>query len=357
MPFSSIRPSFAILVICALWLSACSQQPDAQKVEKKRAERPAHAVEIVTVARQPTRITRTLTGTLEAPRTVQVYSERAGRILALPFFEGDKVAAGAELVRLDDALIRAELAMAVASRKQAELDLQRLQNLVPRKLASEDELARAQTALELARAEEKLKRTELSHTVIKAPFAGVISARLKEPSDVVPLNEHILTLFDPGLITAAVQVPERLLTFVKVGDAVSVRIDSLGDRDFHGEVLRVHPQVDPATRQGTVEVRLRPVPEGARPGQLCRVTLESPLMPRRTIPLNALQYDAEGAYVYRLDDRSRVRRVAVRSGLQFAEQVEILEGLADGDRVVSKGFLGLRAGTKVRVVNLCPNKD
>ena len=82
-------------------------------------------MEVVAVAQQPMRITRTLSGTLEAPRTVHVYSERAGRILALPFFEGDRVTQGAELMRLDDALIRAELDMALASRKQAEVDLKR----------------------------------------------------------------------------------------------------------------------------------------------------------------------------------------------------------------------------------------
>ena len=342
--------TMATVACCTLWLSACSQGPDTQQAGKKDKKRPAHAVEIITVAQQPTRIKRTLTGTLEAPRTVHVYSERAGRILSLPFYEGDRVTAGAELVRLDNALIRAELDMAVASRKQAEVDLKRLKNLVPKKLATEDELARASTALDLTRAAESLQRTQLSRTVIKAPFAGVISVRLQEPGDVVPLNEHILTLFDTTLITATVRVPEQLLSQVAVGDAVSVRIDSLGDQTFPGDILRIHPIVDPATRQGTVEVRLQPVPKGTRPGQLCRVTVETPELPRRTIPLNALQYDPEGAYVYRLDEKSMAQRVPVRSGLQFGEQVEILEGLADGDRVVSKGFLGLRAGKKVRVV-------
>ena len=282
---------------------------------------------------------------------MHVHSERAGRILQLPFFEGDRVQANATLVQLDDALIRAELDMAVATREQAELDLKRLQGLVPKKLATDDELARAHTELDLARAAETLQRTRLARTVIKAPFAGVISERLMEPGDVVPVDEHILTLFDPMLITATVHVPEQLLSQVVVKDAVRVRIDSLGDSDFSGVIQRVHPTIDPATRQGTVEVRLDPVPKGARPGQLCRVSLATPEKPRRTIPLNALQYDPQGSYVYRLDENSKAQRVEVRSGLQFGDQVEILEGLADGEQVVTKGFLGLRADLKVRVVN------
>lgn len=355
-PIRNYLSNIATITCCALWLTACDQQTATEKSAKKH-KRPAHAVEVISVARQPMRIKRTLTGTLEAPRTVHVHSERAGRILKLPFYEGDRVAAGTTLVQLDDALIRSELDMAVATRKQAELDLKRLKGLVPKKLATEDELARANTELELARAAESLQRTQLARTIIKAPFDGVISARLVEPGDVVPLNEHILTLFDPALITAAVRVPEQLLSQVQDGDAVSVRIDSLGDREFSGAILRVHPTVDATTRQGTVEVRLQPVPPGVRPGLLCRVTLETPEMPRRTIPLNALQYDPQGAYVYRLDAQSKAERVAVRSGLQFGEQVEILEGLADGDQVVTKGFLGLRSGKTVRVVNPAANAN
>lgn len=347
---SKSKLNFLILT-CSLALGACDQKPTEAKPDKTRDERPAHAVETVQVAQRPARIARTLTGTLEAPRIVHLHSEQAGRILELRYFEGDRVQAGATLARLDDALIRAELDMAVATRKQAEVDLKRLQRIVPQKLATEDELARAGTALELARAAESLQRTRLSRTLIEAPFAGVISERLKEPGDAVPVNEHLLTLFDPDFITAAVQVPEQLFTQVGVGDAVQVRIDSLGDVNFPGEILRVHPHVNPATRTGTVEVRLKPVPKGARPGQLCRVTLESAPTPRRIVPLNAVQYDPQGSYVFRVTDESKVERVAVRSGLQFGEEVEILEGLNDGDAVVVKGFLDLRAGTKVQVMN------
>jgi membrane fusion protein (multidrug efflux system) len=120
-------------------------------------------------------------------------------------------------------------------------------------------------------------------------------------------------------------------------------------------VLRIHPVVDAQTRQGAVEIQLRPVPPGARPGQLCRVTLQTGESPRRTIPLTALQYDSEGAYIYRVDASDGAPAKAVRGGvdvgLQFDDRVEILGGLADGDRIVVKGFLGLKPGKPVRVID------
>jgi membrane fusion protein (multidrug efflux system) len=322
----------------------------AGKTGQTRAERPAHAVEIQIVKRQSISISRTLTGTLEAPRTVHIHSEQAGRIVELPYFEGDRVKQDTVLARLDDAVLRAELAKVVASRKQAEIDMKRLQKLASSKLSSEDLLAKATTAVELAQAEESLQRTLLARAVIRAPFSGVISERLKEPGDVVALNEHILTLFDPDYMTAAVQVPEQLHSRVAIGDSVEVRIDSLGDRSFVAHILRIHPEVDPQTRQGTIEVRLDPVPRHARPGQLCRVKLETAETPRRLVSLNALQFDGRGSFVFRLSDDSRAMRVGVTIGLQIGESIEIIDGVADGDKVVTRGFLGLKSGETVRVV-------
>lgn len=347
---------FVWAVCCVLSLSACERAAgpatgNAPAGVAARSEPPPHAVEVVVVSRQAIRLTRTLTGTLEAPRRVRVHSQEAGRIIDLPFHEGDRVRAGAMLVRLDDALIRADLAKAVATRKQTEVNLNRLKNLVSRQLATEDELARAQTSLELAQAEETLQRTLLSRTVIEAPFDGVVSERLQEPSDVVAVNDHILTLFDPDFMTVTVQVPEQLHSRIAAGDSVQVRIDSLGERDFAARILRIHPEVDVQTRLGTVEIRLDPVPRGVRPGQLSRVTLESAAAARRVIPLNALQFDTQGSYVFQLSADATVVRTGVVTGLQIGDGIEIVDGISEGDQIVIKGFLGLKPGKVVKVVN------
>jgi RND family efflux transporter MFP subunit len=346
---------FIILLALIATLTGCDKlagKPDKKSADSisQRAERPAHAVEVVRVLRESVRLERTITGTLEVPRTVHIHSEQAGRITELPYYEADKVKQGAALVRLDDNLLHASLAMKVATRKQSELDLKRLQKLAANKLTTEDQLAKASTEVELAKADELFQRTLLSRSVISAPFAGIISARLKEQGDIVGMNEHILTLFDPKLMTAAVQVPEQLHSRMSVTDSVEVRIDSLGDQTFSAKILRIHPVIDAQTRQGTVEIRLDPVPVNARPGQLCRVTLETAATPRRLIPLNALQFDALGSFVYRIDAESKVARTAVTIGLQIGDSIEIIDGVDDGDEIVARGFLGLKSGTTVRIV-------
>ncbi|MBV2094191.1 MAG: efflux transporter periplasmic adaptor subunit, partial [Candidatus Thiodiazotropha sp. (ex Codakia orbicularis)] len=120
---------------------------------------------------------------------------------------------------------------------------------------------------------------------------------------------------------------------------------------FAGRILRIHPQLDEKTRMGTVEVILDPIPAGARSGQLCRVMLETARQPRITVPFNALQRDAEGEFVYRLDPRRQAERISVESGMRIDDRVEILQGLETGDRIVTKGFIELEPGTKVEPVN------
>ena len=163
-------------------------------------------------------------------------------------------------------------------------------------------------------------------------------------------QQDIHPFVDPDIMTAAVQVPEQLHSRVAVGDAVKVRIDSLGDRSFDAKILRIHPVVDAQTRQGTVEIRLNPVPGSARPGQLCRVTLETAETPRLLIPLSALQFDGRGSFVYFLSEDSKAMHRPVTIGLQIGESIEIIDGVDDGDQIVSRGFLGLKSGKTVRVV-------
>jgi RND family efflux transporter MFP subunit len=152
-------------------------------------------------------------------------------------------------------------------------------------------------------------------------------------------------------------VSEMLLSHIAVGDTVRARIDALGDTEFPGQVLRVHPELDPRTRQGRVEIELRPVPQGARAGQFARVTFSTEALDRRVIPFAALRHDRGGEFVYRIDDDRIVHRVQVRSGQRLADRVEVLEGLGLGDLVVVKGFLGLNEGKRVKIVNVSGEGD
>ena len=335
-----------LLPVLLLLLVGCDE---GQRTKSRSS--PPTPVEVATVSRSPLIAHRILTGSLQAVTTVHIFNEEEGRIVELPFYEGDAVQAGAVLARIDDRLIQAELKKAEATLKQAQVDVKRIDSLFRKKLASEDELARARTALDLAKAEVSLLETRKAHTRIQAPFSGIISERLKETGDVVPVHSHILTLYDPGQIKIVIPVSELLLSNIETGDEVQVRIDALGEKQYSAIVKRIFPTINPLTRKGMMEVQFASIPDGARPGQLCRVTVNTQTTPRRNVPFAAIRHDSQGEYVYRLKADNTVELVRVETGILLGNQMEILEGIEVNDRVVVKGFIGLREGKKITPVN------
>ena len=348
------RPVKAITLLVSIFLlTACGPQQD-DATRKKRVRGPAR-VELVTLLPQQLQPTLTRPATLEPRREVRVFNQEEGRLTELPPYEGDRVAAGEVIARLDDRLLRAEFNKADATRKQARLDLRRLERLVQQKMVADEAIERARTALAVAGAEVSLLRARLDYSVIQAPFDAVVAARLVEPGDVLARFSHLLTLSDASTLTAEVGVSELWLPRLHVGAMASVTIDALPGKTYPGRIERIHPGVNRDTRQGLVEVVLNPVPDGARPGQLCRVTFTATGHEALLVPFVALQFDRAGEYVMvaELDLESdaegamRARRVNLRTGSGFGERLEVLDGLEPGARVVVRGLLGLKDGDAV----------
>ncbi|VAX14407.1 hypothetical protein MNBD_GAMMA24-2246 [hydrothermal vent metagenome] len=340
--YSCRRGLFLLLGCMALF--ACNDKPTAQSGHRPQTDA---RVELGTVHRAPLKAEQNLLGVLQAERHVRIFNQEPGRIVALPFYPGDKVKKGSLLIQLDDRLLQSELDKAQATLAQTQLDLRRIKRLMPRKLASEEELTRARTALELAQAEKALLETRHSYTRIRAPFDGVISKRSFEPGDVAPLHSLILSMYAPRQLKIEVSVSELFIDQLKKGDSVQVHIDALGSQRWAGKIQRIYPNIDPRTHKGRIEIHLQQPVAGARPGQLCRIKLTTPTRPRLLMPFAALRHDNQGQYVFRLDKTNKVRLIRIRSGLLSGKQIEILAGLRTGDRVVIRGFQGLRDGKTI----------
>lgn len=341
------KNTFSGLLLVLFALIACEP---AQNSSTGRPAAPAQNVEILVVTPQTVSQQQTLTGTLEASTIVRLYNEVSGIITDLPFYEGDTVSKGIPIIKLDDGLIKAEMEKSVAQKKQAALDLQRLKKLIPKKLASEEDLTRARTELEIATAEEKLQRTRLSKTEIHAPFDGIITERHYEPGDVAPQHSHILTLIDPASLHIKMQISENWLAMVDLESEIEISIDALGKSAHKGKVTRIHPSIDPKTRKGIVEVDFISLPMNAKSGQLARIQMRSTPSERLLLPSYVVRHDAMGAYVFTVNDESKAVKTYIAKGLEFADQMEITEGLTLNQKVITKGFTALRDGSSIKIV-------
>lgn len=296
-------------------------------------------VEVLTL--EPSKIERsyTLLGRAQAENRVRIINQEPGRILQLPYREGDPVNQGDLLVGLDDRELRAELDKAVANEKQAETDLARLKKLQPRNLASEDEVARATTQLELTRAETRVLRTRLSETRITAPIDGTISERLFEQGAFAPASSHILTLYDPAHVLLRVNVPQALNKRLQEGHFRMPDGTPLG-------IHRILPEAGAMTSGLIVDLAAKEL--RLFPGQLLEIEFTPSVHEHLWLPLVALQEDDAGRYVF-LNKNDTAIRTTITTGEIRSDHILILQGLNPGDEVIVTGFNGLTDGRSLSV--------
>ena len=328
----------------------------AARGDETKAESPAIEVDVEVARSAPRSEIVELSGELEPVRRTWVAAEIAGTIVEVPAKEYAPIAQGDLLVRLDDALPRAELIRAQASHALARSELERQERLGSRSVAS-------QATLDAAKAEERRSyaalleaRTRLGHTRIASPFDGLVNALDLDPGAYVQPGTPIAEVLDTSMLEVTVLVGDRQVGSIAVDDRADVRVDALGNRDFTGRVVRVarapregtgrYPVVVALEPSAGAEASSAPVP---RAGMLAQVRLEVGTAPAIRLPTTAVKTEFELDYVFVLDAQDRVSsvRVSTRPVPFRPDRVEITEGLSDGDRVAVTVVSQLRPGLRV----------
>jgi RND family efflux transporter MFP subunit len=272
---------------------------------------------------------------------------------------------GELLAEIETPELDQQLSQAIAARQQtaASLDLARSsmarwEALRKRDAVSQQELDERRSAFAQARANlaaadanvERLRQLEGFKRVV-APFAGVITKRNVDIGDLIDTTGKPLFLLsqtDP--LRVYVNVPQAYAQLVKPGQAATVTQTELHGRAFHGEVARTAASIDTATRTMQVEVSLRNQDAALLPGAFVQVELALPPSGTVTVPFNALLFRGEGVRVAAVDANGKVHIRPVQLGRNFGESVEILAGLAGGERLVVNPADSLAEGDQVQVV-------
>lgn len=337
---------FIAIIVAGFLLSACEQDVNQAKKTKNRS----HRVNTVTVKPENTLIERRFNAVLVAPNTIKISNQIAGTLISMPYRPGAQVKKNEVLIRIDDSLTRAEYNKASASLDKAKQDLSRIERLLPSQLASAEELSIAQTDLKLAQAEVTLKKIQLERSTIEAPFSGVISERHFEPGDSVTPNTHLLTLVDNSELIARSAIPETYLTLIKTGQQVQLNIPALSYQ-LDARIKTIFPTVDSKTQQIPIEVSFNDQGKKLYPGLFAEVIINSSKDNIILIPVNAVQYDSQGSWVYTVDKSEKAVKTNIKTGKNIGSRMEIVGGLQTDDIVITKGFVGLSPGKKVTSVS------
>lgn len=370
---STMRPvrsprSLAALALAPLvalgFLAGCRRDPDAN------AEQPTGSITIL--GRQSVAVLDSVTlksgpavsGTLTAEREARVRAEVTGTVLATYFEQGQRVAQGSLLARIDDRAVEdaylsaksqlrsAELALDVAKR-----NLERSQRLAQAGAIADRDLetatwnaTNAEAQVADARARLASAQKQVQYTAVRAPFAGIVSERSASAGDVVQSGGALYTIVDPASLRFEGTVPAEQIGQLERGAPVEFSVSGYPGKLFNGRIDRINPTADPATRQVRVYVSVPNADAKLVAGLYAEGRVGTAV--RRAIVAPASAVDQRGVYPTVLRIRQgRVEQVQVQLGVKDAaqDQIELRSGVAAGDTILLANAAGVLPGTAVRV--------
>lgn len=331
--------------LLAAWLGLVFSPAAAQDPAK------AVPVEAAKVIAAPLSEQVTAIGSILSDEAVTVSSEIPGRLQEIHFQEGQPVQKGAPLFTLDDSVYRAQLADAEAKLTLAEQTYKRTSQLFSSKYATAQSADEAVSNLAVAKAAVELAGVQLEKTRIVAPFSGIVGLRQVSVGEYITAGKALVNLEAIDPVKADFRVPEKFLPAIKVGQNIRIRVDAFPGETFDGKVYAIDPRIDVAGRSLLVRAKVPNEDQRLRPGLFARVTVLLKLKEDAlTIPEQAIVPQGDSQYVFKIDD-GKVKLIKVTLGMRRSGRVEILDGLAVDDEVVTAGQLKLRDGTLVSVVS------
>lgn len=286
-------------------------------------------------------------GTARAKESVDVTSKTTNTVVAIKFNEGDRVRKGAVLVEFDGAEARADLEEAEAALAESQSQFNRSRDLYAQQALSISQLDQIEATLKGNRARVSAAKARLDDTVIRASFDGRTGFRHVSVGSLVNPGTVITTLDDTSTINLDFTVPETFFYMLERGLAVKARTAGLPDRLFEGKVSNLGSRVDPVTRSIVVRAEIPNSDGTLRPGMFMTVTLQGRPKPTLLVPESAIVPEQGKTFVFVVADAT-VERREVRTGRRRPGEVEVLEGLREGEHVVIEGTQNVSDGVRVQ---------
>lgn len=343
------RLSALFLVTLLPALAACGDEPTAAALP------PLPRLETRVVGASSGADGRVWDGVVEAVQQADLSAQTAGRVTEVNVDVNDRVARGDVLLRITAVeqqaganAARAQLRAAEAAVAEAEANYRRFASLATSQYVSRSQLDQARAARDSAVADRDAARAELAqagqqtdYTVVRAPFAGLVSARRVEPGETVAPGQALMSVYAPGALRIEVMVPQSEAAAIKAANrAVVVLAD--GRRTDAAQVI-VFPAADPATHSVGVRVMLPELQSAPQPGLTARVVF--PIaggVQSLHVPYSALVQRGEVSGVYVLADHRLCLR-QVRLGRRIGDEVEVLAGLKPGERIATDPVAAVQA--------------
>lgn len=341
LKFFRILPALAIASIPVALVQVASAQGTSGQ---------APQVIVRTVELKPFPLSAEALGNARANESIDVRAEISSALTAIRFTEGAIVEKGAVLVELQNAEQLAGLAAAKAALVESTSQLKRSEELFKTNVVAASQLEQLKAKRESDFAAVNAAQFRLDQTILRAPFAGRLGLRRVSIGSVIDTDTVITTLDDTSLIKLDFNVPEVFLSNLTPGLAVTARSAAWPEIEFSGQVATVDTRVDPVSR--TIAVRaLLPNDTGQLlPGMFLTVSLLKEDVSALMIPEDAIVPEGSKQFVFVVSPGNVAELREIEIGRRRPGEVEVVKGLAAGERLITEGTQKARDGQAVRVL-------
>ncbi|MGC9330746.1 MAG: efflux RND transporter periplasmic adaptor subunit [Bacteroidales bacterium] len=323
----------------------------SEKKEPKQEKEKIQPVKIAQLTQDTVERTLSYTANLEAWKVVYFAPAKPGRIKKINVDEGDHINKGQELVQMD----QTELTQALIQLDNARTNFQRMDTLYNLNSISKQQYDQAKTQLDLAKANIEFLQ---ENTSLKAPFPGIVTAKHYEDGEIysgAPNTQAgkaaVVTLMQISPLKVMVNISERQFPYIKTGMKAQIKSDLYPNAIFTGQVYRIYPTIDPATRTFQTEIKIDNPNEKLRPGMFVTVHITIKDEATMVVPAIAVikQQGTNNCYVF-IAENGTARKIPVKIGARFDDQFEIIsDELETGMDLIVAGQPNLRHGDSIKI--------
>lgn len=335
---------FFLLLLCVVLSELPPGLAQAQQVPA------APGVVVIEVPLKSFPLSAEALGNARANESIEVRAEITAALTSIRFTEGQWIEKGTVLVELENAEQLAGLAAAKARLVESTSLLRRSEELFKTKAVSESQMEQLRAKQESDVASVNAEQSRLDQTVIRAPFSGRLGLRQVSVGAVLDTDTVITTLDDTSAIKLDFDVPEVFLASLEPGLKVTAHSAAWPDTQFVGEVSTIDTRVDPISRTITVRAVLPNADNQLRPGMFLTVSLLKEDIQSLVIPEEAIVPERSKQFVFVVGPDEIAELREVQTGRRRPGEVEIVQGLTQGERVITEGTLKARPGQAVRVI-------
>jgi RND family efflux transporter MFP subunit len=333
------------LVLFLIPICLGHSEAQAQRAGKHGNSSPAVTRAVVKIDRINERIAAV--GSARARQQVTLTTRTAGVITDVLFKGGQLVEANQALVKLNADTEAIAVETAEAQRAQAADTVERYQQL-HEGTVTKVAISEANTALKVADAALRKARDDLDRMTLKAPFKGIMGLSSLQAGDYLAVGSPIATIDDRSTLLIEFTVPEAVAPSMKIGLPVRANLITRSGEVYNGQIQAVGTRIDPVTRTLVVRAEIPNPDLKLIPGSTFSISIRLPGQDAPVVPALAIQWDRQGAFVWRVTDANTVERVDAAILGRDGDRVHIDAKLNAGDKVVSEGGSLLRPGQTVR---------